>query len=381
VNGDGHPDLVVADSYRVPEGHSVVGVLLGNGTGTFQPAVTYEIGGYWATSVAVADLNGDGKPDVVVANGVAGVGVLLGNGDGTFQAAWAYPAAGDSETSVAIADVNGDGILDLVVTNATAPPALHVLLGNGNGTFQTPVKYGPGGWNPGSVAITDANADSKPDLLVANYCTVRDTCHFDSSVGSVSVLLNNFTAKTTIAIVSSLNPSFVHQLVTFTATVTSTPPIADGRLVTFYDGTKSLASVALAGGKAAYSTSSLSAATHFISAKYSGDTWHKPGYGSVKQVVNKYSTTTTMNSNPNPSNYGQAVTLTATVTSAGPLPTGTVTFKNGSVILGGKTLNASGVAIFTTTKIPVGANTLTATYNGDTSNGKSVSAAITQVVN
>jgi len=70
----------------------VLSVLLGNGDGTFQAARIQDSGGLNPTSVAVADVNGDGKPDLIVANGysTSGIGVLLGNGDGTFQAAVTY---------------------------------------------------------------------------------------------------------------------------------------------------------------------------------------------------------------------------------------------------------------------------------------------------
>ena len=102
-----------------------LGVLLGNGDGTFQAAVTYGSGGYSPSSVAVADVNGDGKPDLVVANSCLGqncdtngsVGVLLGNGDGTFQTAVTYGSGGEATSSVAVADVNGDGKPDMVVAN------------------------------------------------------------------------------------------------------------------------------------------------------------------------------------------------------------------------------------------------------------------------
>ena len=187
--------------------------------------------------------------------------------------------------------------------------------------------------------------------------------------------------KTTLT--SSPNPSTYGQAVTFTATVTSrlgAPP--DGETVSFIKGTKVLGTGALSGGSASFTTSALPGGTNPINPAYGGDSKFggSTSYG-VKQVVNKYTTTTTLNSSLNPSNYGQAVTLTATVTQTGPYqPTGTVIFKNGSATLGVGTLNAGGVATLTTAKIPVGANTLTAIYNGDALNAKSVSAAITQTV-
>ena len=149
VNGDGKLDLVVANICASSTDCSTgtVAVLLGNGDGTFQTAVTYGTGGLGATSVAVGDLNGDGKPDLAVVNaGSPQVGVLLGNGDGTFQKVRRYLSGGFGISSVAIADVNGDGKLDLLIVNCGTcglqEAVAGVLLGNGDGTFE-PVRTMP----------------------------------------------------------------------------------------------------------------------------------------------------------------------------------------------------------------------------------------------
>ena len=113
-NGDGIPDLAVADSGVYPTYSGTVSILLGKGDGTFQAAVNYAAGRQ-PVSVAVGDFNGDGKLDLAVANygdyfhgSGSGVSVLLGNGNGTFQPAQSFPA-GINPTSVAVGDFNGDG--------------------------------------------------------------------------------------------------------------------------------------------------------------------------------------------------------------------------------------------------------------------------------
>jgi hypothetical protein len=210
VNGDGITDLVVANFQGVHGGNGEVSVLLGNADGTFQPALTFGSNGWLATSVAIGDLNGDGKLDLVVTNdcitagncpgSVGSVSVLLGNGDGTFQPAVSYSTGAYYADTVAIGDVNGDGIPDLVVGNfcqtanqygCTSTGAVSILLGNGDGTFQSPTIFNSGGYWADSVAITDLNGDGFPDLVVVNWCTGNQYGECGQPEGAVSVLLGN----------------------------------------------------------------------------------------------------------------------------------------------------------------------------------------------
>jgi hypothetical protein len=190
LNGDGNLDIVYTASNSIAPAATIqpgiILVMLGHGDGTFAAPVTYPIG-KMATWVAIGDLNGDGKPDLAVADyasGAADVAVLFGNGDGTFQTAVKYPVV-NGASSVVMADFNGDGNLDLAVaSNGTGSAglggAVTVLLGQGDGTFRNSIVYGAGN-NPLSLAVGDVNGDGQPDLVIA-----------DNVANSVAVLLNNY---------------------------------------------------------------------------------------------------------------------------------------------------------------------------------------------
>jgi hypothetical protein len=174
-NGDGKLDFVVANF----NGNNVT-VFLGNGDGTFQAGVNYDVGTN-PTSVAVADFNGDGKLDLAVSNQncnggttsctTGTISILLGNGDGTFAAHADYDAGTDPNW-VTVGDFNGDGKLDLAVANGQGAcpgcqSGFSILLGNGDGTFQAPA-MNPGGVNPASIATADLNSDGKLDLVLVD---------------------------------------------------------------------------------------------------------------------------------------------------------------------------------------------------------------------
>jgi len=159
LDGDGKLDVASVDE------SGALTVLIGNGDGTFQPAVIYASDvDNW--SIAVGDLNGDSKPDLVAGNFNANTeSVFINNGDGTFKAKVDY-ATGAGPQSSAIGDVNDDGKLDVVVADYSAN-TVSVLLGNGDGTLRakTDVATNAG---PYSVAVVDLNHDGKPDLAVAD---------------------------------------------------------------------------------------------------------------------------------------------------------------------------------------------------------------------
>ena len=161
LNHDGKLDVVVANQ------DGGVGVLLGNGDGTLRPVVTYDTT-LSASSLAVADFNGDGKLDIALASTTVGFDLLLGNGDGTFGSPVHY-AGGESVRSVVAADFNGDGFPDVVLADGGFLDCggIDVFLNNGDGTFAAPVmsqtECGPVG-----IVAGDFNEDGKVDLAVTN---------------------------------------------------------------------------------------------------------------------------------------------------------------------------------------------------------------------
>ena len=318
LNGDGNADLVTA-------ANTTLTVSLGNGDGTFQPDVTYSLGGTGANAVVLRDINGDGKLDAITANrGSLSVSVFLGKGDGTFQAAREFnlPQTAtpiDRPFAVAIGDFNRDGKQDIAVARLNS---ISILLGNGTGGFTNGATF-PAGSNLEGIAAVSLRSNSLIDLVVPDTGNLTVRLFYGNGNGTfgpavvyqvgqrpnaivtgdfngdgsqdVAVALGGSTALpvfynqggTFITLTASNTSPAAGQPVTFTGSVTASEP-GNGTptgFITFKDGNSIQVYSHYTGGIVSWGSPGLTAGTHTISFIYSGNSTFNPHTAKISVTV------------------------------------------------------------------------------------------------
>ncbi len=191
------------------------------------------------------------------------------------------------------------------------------------------------------------------------------------------------TASTTTTLASSVNPSSYGQSVTLTASVQTPPGGSATGTVTFLDGTTSLGTATIASNTAQLTVPNLTAGSHSITSKYSGDGNLSGSTSAVlTETVNQATAATGVVSNLNPAMFGQSVIFTATVQATGTgTPTGTVTLMDGGTSIGSGSLSGGNAVEFTIATLTGGSHSITAVYSGDANFSGSTSTGLAETVN
>jgi len=373
-NNDGIQDLAVANS-----NDDTISILLGNGNGTFTAAPLVSAG---ITSfpffLAVADFNGDGNADLAVVNGRDNsVSILLGNGAGGFTPANNSPiyfpnASGPSP--IVAADFNGDGKPDLAVANFDTS-VVYILLGNGDGTFtfsgQSPINVGPTPQNPNipanpfSMTALDYNGDGHTDLAVANY---NYSFSPNPPPGSVTVLIGKGDGTFSQAGAPTIVGELPNDVVTADFNGDGRPDLAIPDSYNTYT-TILLNTVSQTATAPLDNVVLIGAGTHVVQATYPTNAEFSESSATIDLQGLVISNTLTLSANPIEQMITMPVTLTAQLS---PPPfiaaTGTVTFYDQSVgaQLGTAPVSANGQAVLTLSSMGPGVHSITASYGGDT---------------
>ena len=423
-NKDGKLDAAVANY-----GSDNISILIGNGDGTFQSASNYNVKAnskVWG--LAVADLNGDGKLDIVVTpNSLSEIEIFFGNGDGTFQTQFSSVPVQRSPISVAAADLNGDGKMDLAVVNH-ASDTVSILLGNGNGTFQSQVTY-PIGVQARWVVIADFDHDQKLDLAVVNGGdnnvaillghgdgTFASAVNFPTGNVPVSLVAGRFNNDNDVDLVSadfkgdsgiqnvntvstllgngngSFQPPAPSNVGAAPFTIASGDFNGDGNLdVVTANQNSSNITVLRGNGNGTFQSGVNFPAGSGSVAVDVGDLNNdgapdlvvgNAGANNVEVFYNTGGTRITTSSSPDPSHIQQQVTFMTTVQASipgSPDPTGNVIFYDGTNPLGTAPLN-SGQAILKISSLSAGTHVIKAVYLGDNNFNPHAAASIRQLV-
>jgi len=426
LDGDGNPDLIATSGQPSPV-DGAVSVYLNNGTGEFPERVDYGVGEL-PQALAVADVNGDGKDDLAVANKLdKTVSILFGDGDGSFQPENQFATGTSAPQGIAAGDFNGDGKQDLVTSNFGLPGTISILL-SVNGSFPGHTDL-PVATAPTTVIAEDFNGDGKADIAVAYTNSSQEI-----NSGIVSVLISKGDGTFQPRVDYPLDPGFDLVLLTsgdvngdgkkdlvaarsvgatalllgngdgtFQSPVNSASaqiypyPFSTGIQLADIDGDGVLdlvlvKDVSICFGNADgtfqppqyFSSTGIYNFNAVAAADYDGDGAVDVAYGTgnISILSNTGGSRLKLTSSNNPSQVGEKVIFTSGVrpTFHVGIPSGTVSFFDGSDLLGTAAL-AGGKAMLTVSTLSAGQHLIQAHYNGDTTFVPNDSKIKTQIVN
>jgi hypothetical protein len=399
-NGDGFTDFL---NYQPDD---LVQVILNQGNATFLLGSGIQGSNTLGHPQALADFDGDGVLDILTAfHSGSPLNVFLGHEDGTFEQQPAVSLSQLGIATVAVADFDGNGSPDVAALDPTTgtvsillnknsfhptttmlsatqgkivaggPIALSAAVANKQGTPTGSVTFKQAGvpQTTGSLNNGTASATLSAPSIVGTYGLTALYTGDGTFGGSLSqrLLVNVSAASSTTVVTSSKKNSNLGQSITLTAMVTPQYSGVPTGTVEFYSDGEPMGSGTMSNGQASVNISSLTSGKHTIEADYSGDASFTTSVGLLTQKVGTASSTVTFASSLNPAVYGQPVTLTATLSdSEGVAPTGQVVFSEAGTIYGSVTLSA-GVAQVTLPQLLVGKHTITAQYSGDSSDDPS----------
>ena len=372
LNNDGKPDLVVipeTDDYAATSAL----VFLNKGSGTFSAPVTLTSpDGASFTYAIAADFTGDGKIDLALLGGTdpfsPSAYIFAGNGAGVFTYTSNSPLGENGVQNGIAADINQDGILDLIVSGCCGLATPSVVLGKGKGAFYPPQPFNSIA-SAASVQAIKLNADKYPDLvfLLAN-----------GAAGQVAPVVNHYANAPSITKAATTttieDPGAIVQDSDINLYLTVTENSAAGQpsgTVSVSDGSTVLQTVPVSDGQAYFDipTTGFAPGTYTLNASYSGDNFNQPSTSSIKILI-QYATATTLTVNPAAIDYDGAVTLTSKVsrTLSSGTPTGNVLifYNDGNTVLTSLPL-VNGVATLKTSVkgYPAGQYVLSALYLGE----------------
>jgi hypothetical protein len=434
LDGDGNGDMVMAPDFNPGSPMGPLAIFYGNGDGTFQQPVYLPVSHRFSQVTAV-DVNRDNKLDLVMTDG-AGIAVMMNLGARKFDSEVDY-IAGRSVSIVNVVDVNGDGYPDIVVAN-TDGTTVTILLNQPNGTppggttvtgnlsvqpepsfagqpftitlsvaGQTsgaPVPTGSVGFSIDGAFVADtqlvngATSYTYSANLIPIPHTVTAAYNGDSNYGPRSFAVTHVvqppTYSTQTILTAAPSTLLASQTVRLKATVGSSPAVSAG-VVTFLDGGNAIGSAPINSSQTAYfDTALLAPGAHSLSAKFEGYMQYgfnittayvaaifSPSTSAAATVtVNANQTSVGITASANSATAGTVVTFTAQVASNAGGPFGGVSFFDGNVLLGTISLTANGSTTYSTASLGIGSHSISAAFNANGPYAGSTSSSVTVAI-